>query len=74
MSAVPGRGFLVYEMEAGEVAPSRAGSKFLKKEGGGRAKVYSGVRIGSPRVCGGFYWLLARYCTVTTILLAWRGL
>ena len=40
-------------MEAGKVTPSRAGSKFFKKEGGGRAKVYSGVRIGSPRVHGG---------------------
>ena len=40
-------------MEAGEVTPSRASSTFLKKEGGGRAKVYSGMRIGLPRVHGG---------------------
>ena len=41
------------ETQAREVTPSRAGSKFLKKAGGGRAKVYSGTRIGSPRVRGG---------------------
>ena len=41
------------ETQAGEVTPSRAGSKFLKKAVRGRAKVYSGVRIGSSRVRGG---------------------
>ena len=41
------------ETQAREVTPNRAGSKFLKKAGGGRAKVYIGARIGSSRVRGG---------------------
>ena len=62
------------EMEVGEVAPGRAGSKCLKKAEGGRAKVYSGARIGSPRVRGVSHWPLVRYWKLTTTLLVGGGL